>query len=166
MRYQFLRHTDIEHAMTESAPAAISKALMIKARPARVWFVLTTPDLMQRWMSNDELTIHSEWRVGSPICMQGTLHGVAFENRGTIHQFEPEKVFEYDYWSTLLRSRVVDSPENYSVVRVELAATSGGTLLTLALSNIVDVSIYQHANFYWTSALQVLKTVCERPVSE
>jgi uncharacterized protein YndB with AHSA1/START domain len=151
--------------MTDSVHPAITKSLTIKAPPARVWFALTKPVLMQRWMSSNELTIHSEWRIGGPIRMQGTLHGVAFENRGTIHQFEPEKVFQYDYWSTLSRSRLADSPENYSVVRFELAATRGGTLLTLTLSNFVDVSIYQHANFYWNSALQALKAICEGPYS-
>jgi hypothetical protein len=71
-------------------------------------------------------------------------------------------VLQYDYWSTLSRSQLANSPENDAVVRFELAPASGGTLLTLSLSHFADASIYRHANFYWKSALQALTAICEQ----
>jgi uncharacterized protein YndB with AHSA1/START domain len=64
---------------------AITKALAIDAPPAKVWSALTRPDMIQRWMAEDGLTVRSEWQAGSTIPMKGNLHDVAFENRGTIH---------------------------------------------------------------------------------
>jgi uncharacterized protein YndB with AHSA1/START domain len=143
--------------------APITKSITIDALPSRVWSALTTPDLMERWMSHEALTIISEWRVGSPILFRGRLHDVVFENRGVIQTFEPKRILQYNYWSTLSRARLADVPENYSVVRFELTPYGDGTQVTLTQSDFADISIYQHAGMYWNGALQNLKAVCETP---
>ena len=118
--------------------------------------------MIEQLMSEEELTVISEWRVGGAILFRGCLHSQELENRGTIQQFEPEKILQYNYWSTLSRSRSADSPENYSVVRFDLTPQDGGTLLTLTQSDFPDPSICQHANLYRNGAPQTLKAVCER----
>jgi uncharacterized protein YndB with AHSA1/START domain len=133
----------------------------IDASLAVVWDALTNPEFIRRWMLDTEMEIISDWQVGRPIVFRGELNGHRFENRGTIRAFEPATVFEYDYWSSLSRSKVPDRPENYTTVRFELEGLQRGTKLTVFLSNFVDESIYRHVKFYWNGTLPVLKRFCE-----
>lgn len=90
------------------------------------------------------------------------LHGLPFENHGTIRAFEPEKSFAYGYWSTLSASRLADSAENHTVVSFGLVPVEEGTLLSLTLSDFAEPAIRPHANLYWGPTLQILKALCER----
>jgi uncharacterized protein YndB with AHSA1/START domain len=126
-----------------------------------VWNALVYPDSLKRWMLDTELEVVSDWQVGRPIVFRGALNGSRFENRGTIRAFAPETVFEYDYWSTLSRSKVPDRPENYTTVRFELSDTDSGTKLTVLVRGFPDESIYRHVKFYWNGTLIVLKRFCE-----
>ncbi|BCG79188.1 SRPBCC family protein [Mesorhizobium sp. 113-3-3] len=144
-------------------PAApIVKSIAIATAPAKVWRVLTTPAMIPQWMSDEELTVSLEGHAGGAIVIRGMLHGMAFENHGTIRAFEPEKSFAYSYWSTLSASRLADAPENHTLVSFALAPADGGTLLTLTLSDFAEPAIRPHANLYWGPTLQILKAVCER----
>ena len=142
--------------------APIIKTVVIAAAPARVWQVLTTPGMIPQWMSDEELTVSLQDRVGGEIVIRGLLHGMPFENRGTIRAFAPESSFAYGYWSTLSASRLSDAPENHTVVSFELSPADGGTLLTLTLSDFAEPSIRPHADLYWGPTLHILKAVCER----
>lgn len=77
---------------TDLAPApptgnSFRKTLTINAPPATVWTALTTPASMKQWMAEIEIEISTDWRVGSPIVICGTLHRVKFENKGRVLQF-------------------------------------------------------------------------------
>ncbi|MGX7873903.1 SRPBCC domain-containing protein [Mesorhizobium sp. ORM6] len=150
-----------EIASLDAAP--IIEAIAIAAEPARVWRVLTTPPMIGQWMSDEELTVSLLGHAGGAIVMRGLLHGMPFENHGTVRAFEPERLFAYSYWSTLSASRLADAPENHTVVDFALAPVDGGTLLTLTLSDFAEPSIRPHANLYWGPTLRILKAVCERP---
>lgn len=65
-------------------------------------------------MADPEVGIEliTNWKVGSPITIKG-FHHIKFENKKTVLQFEPDKVLQYDYLSSL--SRLPDKPENYSI---------------------------------------------------
>ena len=126
-----------------------------------VWSAITDPDCIKQWMLDSELEIISDWQVHSPIVFRGELNGYRFENRGTIRAFEPEKIFAYDYWSTLSQGRVPEGPENTTWIRFEIEATVGGTKVTVTLANFADQSIYRHVKFYWNGTLPVLKRFCE-----
>ncbi|MEO5758510.1 MAG: SRPBCC domain-containing protein [Mesorhizobium sp.] len=141
--------------------APIVKTVAIEATLARVWQVLTTPAMIRQWMSDEELTVSSQWHAGATIVMRGLLHGLPFENHGIIQEFEPERIFQYGYWSTLSASRLSDAPENYTVVRFELEPQADGTLLCLTLSDFAEPSIRPHANLYWGPTLRIVKAVCE-----
>lgn len=140
----------------------IIKTVVIDAEPAKVWHALTAPELIPQWMSDEELTVSLEGHAGGAIMIRGLLHGMPFENRGTVRSFEPAKRFAYSYWSTLSASRLADAPENHTLVSFALAPADGGTLLTLTLSDFAEPAIRPHANLYWGPTLQILKAVCER----
>lgn len=142
--------------------APIVKAVAIAAEPAKVWRMLTTPEMIPQWMSDEELTVSLEGNAGGAIVMRGMLHGMAFENHGAVRAFEPEKSFAYSYWSTLSASRLADVPENHTLVSFALAPADDGTLLTLTLSDFAEPSIRPHADLYWGPTLRILKAVCER----
>lgn len=145
-----------------SRAAEIRLSIDIAAPTAIVWAALTDPDLMARWMLDSRIEVHSGRRVGSPIVIRGDLHGIPFENRGTILAFEPGRVFQYDYWSTLSFPVIPDAPENYSTVRFELHPIEAGTRLALTLGRFVDDSVPRHARLYWTGTLPTLREFCER----
>ncbi|BCG71945.1 ATPase [Mesorhizobium sp. 113-1-2] len=140
----------------------IVKTVAIAAAPAKVWRVLTTPAMVPQWMSDEDLSVSLEGHAGGTIVIRGMLHGMAFENHGTVTALEPEKSFAYSYWSTLSASRLADVPENHTLVSFALAPADGGTLLTLTLSDFAEPAIRPHANLYWGPTLQILKAVCER----
>ena len=148
--------------MTDPA-APIVKSIAIATAPAKVWRVLTTPAMIPQWMSDEELTVSLEGHAGGAIVIRGLLHGMPFENHGTVRAFEPERLFSYSYWSTLSASRLADVPENHTLVRFALAPADQGTLLTLPLCDFAEPAIRPPANLYWGPTLQILKAVCERP---
>jgi uncharacterized protein YndB with AHSA1/START domain len=142
-----------------AAAKIVSKSIDINAPVSRVWDVLTNPDLIKLWMSETEIDIVSDWRPGSPIIVRGELHGISYENKGTILQFEPDKAFKYSYWSNL--SRVPDIPENYSVIDFRLTPLKNQTALTVTHSNIVGDATYKHSEFYWNVTIDIMKRLIE-----
>ena len=137
------------------------KTVTIHAPVAKVWTALTDQALIKQWMIDAELQVITDWQTGSSIIFKGSLHWINFENKGTILQFEPEKAFQYNYWSTL--SDLPDVPENYTMVGFTLNPTKTETTLVLSLSNFPNEVIYKHLDFYWTVTLDILKKLCERP---
>lgn len=110
-------------------------------------------------MLDTEINVTTDWQIGSSIIFKGSLEWTDFENKGTILQFEPEKIFQYNYWSTL--SGLSDIPGNYIIVGFVLRPIAKQTALTLTLSNITDEITYKHLDFYWTVTLDVFKKLCE-----
>jgi len=111
-------------------------------------------------MLDTEINVITDWQIGGPIIFRGSLHWTDFENKGTILQFEPEKTFQYSYWSTL--SGRPDIPENHIIVGFVLNPITNQTALTLTLSNITDEVNYKHLDFYWAVTLEVFKRLCEQ----
>jgi len=137
-----------------------NKTVNINSSTSQVWYILTTPELMKKWMMPDmEINITTDWRVGSPLVIRGNMNGKNFENNGTVLQFEPEKTLQYSHLSSI--SRLADRPENYSIVGFTLNPTEAQTILTLTLSNFPTESIYKHLAFYWNVTLEVLKKLIE-----
>ena len=136
------------------------KSVNIDAPPSKVWQILTTPELMRKWMMPDiELHIMTDWKVGNPMTIRGTMNRTDFENSGTVLQFEPETSLRYSHLSSI--SRLPDRPESYSIVAFRLQPVENQTTLALTLSNFPTESIYKHLTFYWNVALEVLKKVIE-----
>jgi len=136
-----------------------NKTIHISAPISKVWDTLTTPELMKKWMSETDINIITDWSVGSPILIRGRLHGIKFENKGTVLQFEREKILEYSHLSSL--SRLPDKPENYSILEFRVEPIHNETNLTLTLSNFPDEIIYKHLVFYWNVTLEIVKRMIE-----
>src|SRR5262245_60738535 len=111
-----------------------SKAVTINAPASQVWQMLTTPELMKKWMMPDiELNIMTDWKVGGPIIMRGKMNGKNFENKGTVLKFELEKDLQYSHLSSI--SRLPDRPESYTTMEFGLQPIENQTTLTLTLKN-------------------------------
>lgn len=148
--------------MKTSTPASIqrfTKTVQIDAPAAEVWQALTQPEIMQKWMSETELQIITNWQVGNPMTIHGKLHGVRFENKGTVLQFEPQQALAYSHLSSA--SRLPDQPESYTALEFQLAPQNDGTSLTFTARNFPTEVIYQHFAFYWNVTLEILKKLVE-----
>jgi uncharacterized protein YndB with AHSA1/START domain len=153
---------DRETLSTDSK--VFSKTVQIDASTARVWQALTTPELMQKWMISEdlEISIHTDWKVGSPMRIRGNMNGKDFENNGTVLQFQPHEVLQYSHLSST--SRLPDRPESYSIIDFNLQPVEGQTILTVTVRNFPTESIYKHPAFYWNVTLEVLKRRVENKV--
>ncbi|WP_168356323.1 SRPBCC family protein [Lysobacter enzymogenes] len=144
-------------------PDPVVKHLWIAAPPAAVWRALTDPALAPRWMSDEPLTIDTDWRIGGPIRIGGTLHGrLRFVNTGHVRAFDPPRRLEYTHYSSLSRRALPDTPEHHAVFAFELEPDGAGTRMRLTLRNLSHYAVYGHLNYYWEIALAALKRECER----
>lgn len=125
----------------------VSKTIHINAPTSVVWEALTNPELMKKWMSETEINIITDWKVGNPMMIRGILHRMKFENKGTVLQFEPEKFLQYTHLSSL--SRLPDKPENYTILKFRLTPINHQTRLAFTASNFPTENIYKHFAFYW-----------------
>jgi uncharacterized protein YndB with AHSA1/START domain len=125
-----------------------------------VWQVLTRPDCLREWVSDDGgLEVQTDWVVGHPYGLTGTFHGMKHRDQGTLLHFDPEKLLAYRTWSKL--SGVPDIPENYAVVEFQLTPEDGHTHLALTHSHLATLPMFQHANFYWNGTLRKIKRLAE-----
>jgi uncharacterized protein YndB with AHSA1/START domain len=138
----------------------VSKTVQIDAPISRVWDSLTNPEIMKKWMSETEIEILTDWKVGSPFTIRGRLHGIKFENMGKVLQFEPEKLLQYSHLSSL--SRLPDKLENYAILEFRVAPMDNRTAVTLTASHFATESIYKHMAFYWNVTLEILKRMIEK----
>jgi uncharacterized protein YndB with AHSA1/START domain len=141
---------------------AINEAIVINAPVAEVWKHLTTIELIKTWMldTDMQLEINTNWQVGSPILFKGNLHHTPFENKGTIVQYQKEKMVEYTHLSSL--SKLPYTPENFCHITFELSSQEQASTLTLTISNFPTESIYKHMKFYWKTAIEVLRKQVEK----
>jgi uncharacterized protein YndB with AHSA1/START domain len=135
------------------------KTVQIEARPSKVWDALTDPRQMQKWMSETQINIVTDGKVGGPILIHGYLHRIKFQNKGTILQYEREKILQYSHLSSL--SRLPDELNNYTIFTFVLTPVGDHTSLTLTLSNFPTESILKHLVFYWNVTLEILKRMIE-----
>jgi uncharacterized protein YndB with AHSA1/START domain len=136
-----------------------TKTVIINAPVSKVWHTLTDPSCMKRWMHDDAIHILTDWTVGSPMVIEGILHGLHFKNNGTVLKFNTGSSLQYSHLSSL--SALPDETQNYSVIEFDLTPTNYQTTLTLTLSNFPTETIYKHLELYWKATLQVFKNLVE-----
>lgn len=135
----------------------VEKERQIAAPANKVWNVLTTPDLIEKWLGTKTI---SEWEIGKPIEFRFTWDGKEFTDKGNILKFELNKSFSYDYWSNF--SGLPDQPQNYSKVTFELAPINEKTKLKLVHENIVNQVMFEHSDQNWEETMDVIKGLSER----
>jgi len=110
-------------------------------------------------MFDDDIEIVTDWQIGSPFIIRGRLHGIRFENKGSVLKFEQEQRLSYSHLSSL--SPLPDRAENYTVIEFSLESANGHSIVNLELSNFPTETIRKHLAFYWRSALVALKRSLE-----
>lgn len=140
----------------------VNKSVRIQAPASKVWEMLTHPEKIGLWMMDTPVHIQSDWKVGSPLVFTGDLHGIPYENKGVILQLEPEKILVYTHWSSL--SERPDEPEQYGIITFRLTGTEEGTVLDFTQTNTGKYATDRHINYYWGTALALIKKLCEATV--
>jgi len=136
----------------------IAKASVdIAATEEAVWRALVDPAAITEYMFG--ATVTSEWREGSPITWAGEYEGKAYEDKGEITAFEPNKRLAYTHFSPL--SGQPDVPENYHHVTIELTAEGVGTRVSLEQDNNADEEARDHSAKNWETMLAGLKRYVE-----
>jgi uncharacterized protein YndB with AHSA1/START domain len=143
-----------------TAQSILSYSLLVHSSPQCLWNVLTLPKLMQQWMGEPEmnLDIQTDWVVGHSFSIQG-FHHILFENKGVLLAFEPNTLLSYSSLSSV--SKLVDSPENYSVIIFHLKPVDQSTELTITVSHFPTETIFKHLEFYWRTAIYQIKNKAE-----
>lgn len=137
------------------------KTVTINTSPAKVWQALTTPALMQQWMSETPIEVQTTWETGSSLSISGPWYKSKFENYGKVLQFEPEQVLSYSHLSSL--SHLPMAEENHCVFTFQLKAEGDRTVLSFTASNFPTEAIYRHIVFYWNVTLELFKKFIEKP---
>lgn len=132
-------------------------SVSIKATSQQVWKAITTPSSIKKYLMGTHAT--SDWKEGSPITYEGEYNGKKYHDKGTIRKFEPGKVFQSTYWSSMGGKE--DKPENYNLVTYELSEKDGNTIVKLIQDNVSSEKEKAHATNNWKEVLQKLKEVVE-----
>lgn len=121
---------------------------------------------MKQWMSDTEIDIITNWRVGDSIIIKGGVDTHNFENKGIILKFKKGNILKYNHLSSL--SMLPDKVENYTEIQFTLTPGKRQTTLTLNLSNFPTEAIYKHFAFYWSITLEVFRKFIDNtaPVNE
>jgi hypothetical protein len=86
--------------------------------------------------------------------------GKKYEDKGTILDIVPQKIFKYSYWSSM--SGIEDKPENYVIVTYELSGDDRSTVLKITQENIPDEKTRIHSEENWNKVLGDLKKLLEK----
>ena len=133
-------------------------SIYIDAPATKVWEALTTPSIIKQYFFGTNAI--SDWKVGSPIKFTGEWEGKHYEDKGSILEIIPNKLFRYSYWSSM--SGIEDKPENYVPVTYELDEKDRGVLLTVTQENIPDEKMKEHSLENWNKVLRELKQLLEK----
>jgi len=135
----------------------VTKSVEIAASPGEVWQVLTEPDGIEKWMGGAR--VKSTWELGADITFTGKLFKKPYRDRGTVLAVKNEKLLKYSYWSSL--SRLPDTPENRSVITLSLDCVGEKTSLSVRHERFHNNAAYKHSNYFWTLALNDVKSLVE-----
>jgi uncharacterized protein YndB with AHSA1/START domain len=129
---------------------------IIKAPVSKVWDALINPELVKQYFfgSNQQ----TDWKVGSSILWTGEYEGKQYKDKGIVLEFIPNRTLSYSYLSSW--SGLPDKPENYLLVKYELAEKDGNTLLTITQSNY-DEERAKHSSQNWAAVIDGLKKIVE-----
>jgi uncharacterized protein YndB with AHSA1/START domain len=128
----------------------------IKAPVEKVWDALINPEMVQQYFFGSSQ--ETDWKVGSPIKWSGEYEGQAYEDKGQVLEFKPNKTLSYSYLSNW--SGLPDKPENYLFVQYTVKEVADGTELTVTQSNY-DEEKAQHSAENWAVVIDGLKKLVE-----
>lgn len=136
---------------------SVQKSVVIQAPANRVWSALIDPASIKKYLFGTEAI--SDWQVGSRLEFHGSWEGNTYLDQGTILQMDPEKLFQYDYHSSV--SGLPNVPENYQLITFRLFPKGSETELQVSQERLPAEANAQHAEAMWGDVLQKLKGVVE-----
>ena len=136
-----------------------TSTITIEAPTGRVWSVLTDPAAIKEFMFGADVV--TDWTVGGPIVWRGVWDGKAYEDRGSVLEFEPGRRLVVTHFSPL--SGQEDVPENYHTLTWTLEDQSGATEFTLSQDNNASAEEAEHSKGMWDSLVKSVKAIAERP---
>lgn len=129
----------------------------LRAPKARVWKALTDPtDIKQYFFGTNLVT---EWIVGGPIRFVGEWEGKSYEDKGTVLKFDPQKMLQYDYWSSL--SGKEDKPENYQMITYRVTEKDGMTNVQIFQDSETEEA-REHSEQSWKMVLEGMRKLVEK----
>lgn len=132
--------------------------MLIHAPRPVVWRALTEPGLIKQYFFGTDVI--TTWQVGSPIRFSGSWEGKAYEDKGSILHFEPEREIRFDYFSSW--SGQEDSPGNRQVITYRVTEQSGATLLLVQQENCPSEEARLHSEENWRGVLNGLRELSEK----
>lgn len=136
---------------------AVRKSIEIKALTDKVWDAITNPSKIKEWLFGTNVI--TDWKVGSPIMFTGEWEGTKYEDKGEILSYNPQKSYQYSYWSGF--SGLPDVPENYSKVGFEIEEAGENTILTITQSDFATETMYEHSDKNWEATMEKIRAICE-----
>jgi uncharacterized protein YndB with AHSA1/START domain len=134
------------------------QSIVIDAPVATVWDALTEPEQIKKYLFGTKA--ESTWKVGDPITFSGEWEGKTYQDKGVILQFEPEKVLEYTYFSSM--SGKEDKPENYGIVKMTVEPEGDKTRLSIEQSNNESEEAKEHSESNWGQVFTTIKEMLEK----
>ena len=135
-----------------------SATILINANLAKVWKVLTAPELIKEYLYGTE-TI-TDWKVGSDIVFQGEYQGYKYRDHGKIISNIDQKEISYSYWSGF--SGLEDKPGNYSTVTYQFRTIDGKTEFKWIQKGFADEEKQRHSTAGLPALLEQIKLIAER----
>jgi len=139
------------HQLTATA------TIRITADKEEVWDTLTNPEKIKKYLFGTQAI--SDWKKGSTLKFTGEWEGKTYEDKGTILDTEPGKLFRYTYWSSM--GKLEDKPENYATVTYELVPAGAETILNIKQDNIANEETREHSEKNWLYILSEIKRLIE-----
>ncbi|HZX74251.1 MAG TPA: SRPBCC domain-containing protein [Cyclobacteriaceae bacterium] len=133
-------------------------SLSISAAKSIVWKALVEPEQIKKYFFGTDTK--TTWKVGSPITFSGEWEGKPYMDKGTVLQFEPEKMLKYNYWSSF--SGTEDVPANYANITYAIDEKDGKTTLTIIQDGIKSEESRAHSEKNWLMVMNNMKTLVEK----
>src|SRR6187402_1373172 len=132
--------------------------LSIAAPKSKVWKALIDPEQIKKYFFGTETK--STWKVGSPITFSGEWEGKPYLDKGTVLQFEPEKILRYNYWSSF--SGTEDVPANYANISYSVVEEAGKTILTITQDGHKSEEARAHSEQNWLMIMNNMRELVEQ----
>ena len=133
-----------------------SYTTIIHAPLEKVWDALTNPAIIKLYFFGTNLV--TDWKPGSPLTFHGEWEGQAYEDKGTVLEYTPNKSLSYSYLSSW--SQKPDLPENYLLVTYAVEPVEDGTKLTITQTNY-DAERAAHSEGNWASVMEGMRKIVE-----
>jgi uncharacterized protein YndB with AHSA1/START domain len=138
-------------------PFSATASVTVSAPLAKVWEGITVPSEVKKYFFGTDLV--TTWEPGTPVLFKGEWQGKAYEDKGTVLAFEPQKRLKFDYFSAM--SGKEDKPENYQVIAYDLAETPSGVTVTITQDNAPTQEAADHSAGNWKTVLEGMKKLVE-----